>query len=185
MHVVPCGVQFASFDRVAATEPGVETLLRQAVDRLSDRWDHVLIDCPPTLALGSISALVASHRALIPVVTQSLSIEPLARLLKTIQRVRERLNPDISVAGLVGCRLDRRANHGPQILNRLRERFASKVYNGSISESVRVAECAGFSKTIIEYDPEGRGAEEYRALAQEFEEREKAWQDKHCPVATR
>jgi len=100
--------------------------------------------------------------------------EPLARLVDTVQRVQERLNKELRLLGLVACRVDNRTNHSPEVVRLLRERFGDKVYNVSIRENIRIAEAPGFKQPITLYDPQGRGAEDYRQLAAELEHREGA-----------
>jgi chromosome partitioning protein len=172
--VIGCGLSFAGLERTVAGEPGAETLLREAISRLPAAWDYILFDCPPSLNVASVNALVAAHGALVPVEAHVLSLEPLARLIDTVQRVQERLNKELRLLGIVACRVDNRTNHGPEVLRLLRERFGDKVYNVSIRENVRVAEAPGFKQPITIYDPQGRGAVDYRQLAAELEQREGA-----------
>ena len=173
--VVPCGLAFAGFERVIAGEPGAETLLREAVQKLPQQWHYVLYDCPPSLNVASINALVAANVALVPVEAHVLSLEPLARLLDTVERVQQRLNDRLRVSGIVACRVDYRTNHGPEVIRLLKERFGDNVYNVSIRENIRLAEAPGFKLPINRYDPNGRGTEDYRQLALEFEQREGAY----------
>ncbi len=172
IDLIPCGLSFAGLERVVAGEPGAETLLREAVSGMSELWDYVLYDCPPSLNVASINALVAADVALVPVEAHVLSLEPLARLLDTVERVRQRLNARLRVSGIVACRVDNRTNHGPEVLKLLREKFGSNVYNVSIRENIRLAEAPGFKQPITQYDPHGRGADDYRQLAAEFDQRE-------------
>lgn len=172
IDVIGCGLSFAGLERAAAGEPGAETLLREALSRLPSDWDYVLFDCPPSLNVASINALVSAHGALVPVEAHVLSLEPLARLVDTVQRVQDRLNKELRLLGIVACRVDHRTNHGPEVVRLLRERFGDKVYNVSIRENVRIAEAPGFRQSIIMYDPQGRGAKDYRELANELEQRE-------------
>ena len=174
VSVIPCGESFAAFERMASGEPGGETLLRGALRKTPpERWEVILLDCPPSLGLVTVNALTAATRALIPVSAQALSLEPLGRMVRVLKAVKERLNPELKLSGFVVTRIDRRANHGPEVEAKLRERFSNNVYKVSISESVRLAEAPAFNKPVNIYDPKGKGAEDHRELAKEFEEREK------------
>jgi len=170
VDVVPAGVSLAALDRVAAGEPGSETLLRMAFDSLPSEWDFIVVDSPPALGLGSINALVAVSWALVPVSAHVLSLEPLARLVHTMRQARQRLNPKLGLLGLVPTRVAP-TNHHSQVIQLLKERFGANVTNSSIRENIRLAECPGFQKPITLYDPHSNGAVDYRALAEEIEER--------------
>jgi len=171
VDLVPSGPAFASFEKLGPKQPRSETLLRTALQGLPEKWQYVFLDCPPSLNLASVNALVAARRVLVPVTAQVLSLEPLARLLDTMWQVRERLNPDLQLNGMFASRLDSRTAHGPEVLKLLREQFGNNVYNVSIRENVNLAEAAGFQKPITQYAPSSNGAEDYRSLAKEFESR--------------
>ncbi|MCZ6793398.1 MAG: ParA family protein [Planctomycetota bacterium] len=171
LHLVPCGPAFASFEKLAANQKGSEMYLKQAMSTLPDSWDYAFLDCPPSLNLTSVNALVASTRALAPVTAQVLSLEPLARLLDTMWQVRESLNPELQFNGMFATRVDNRTAHGPEVVRLLREQFGDNVYSISIRENVQLAEAAGFQKPVNQYAPSSNGAEDYRALAKEFEHR--------------
>lgn len=170
LDLIPCGPAFASFER-AASGPDSEKLLLKTLEELPDRWDYLFLDCPPSLNLTSVNALVASPLALVPVAAQVLSLEPLARLLETMGQIRDRLNPDLQLNGIFASRVDHRTAHGPEILRILREQFGEAIYDASIRENVNVAEAAGFNKPVTQYAPSSNGAEDYRTLAREFQKR--------------
>ena len=171
LDLIPSGPAFASFEKLAANVEGSENLLRRAMESLPDKWDYIFMDCPPSLNLTSVNALVASTNALAPVTAQVLSLEPLARLLDTMWQIRETLNPDLQFNGMFATRVDNRTAHGPEVVRLLREQFGDNVYSISIRENVQLAEAAGFQKPVTQYAPSSNGAEDYRALAKEFENR--------------
>ena len=171
VSLVPCGPSFASFERIVAYEPGAEGLLRQSLGALSDDWDYVFLDCPPSLNLTSINALAAADFALVPVVAQVLSLDPLARLLDTMWQVRERFHPDLQLAGIFACRVDHRTTHSPEVVRLLRQQFAENVFENVVRENVHVAEAAGHQRAVISYAARSNGAKDYLELAEEFEER--------------
>jgi chromosome partitioning protein len=171
LEVVPASPWLVSLERTLAAEVGAETLLRTSVRRLPARWDYLLIDCPPSLGLLAICALVASDSLLVPVETRVMALNGLATLLGTVARVQERLNPDLNVDGIVACRVDFRTNLSRQIVGRLRERFGELVLATMIRENVRLAEAPSFEQPITTYAPNSMGAGDYRALAVELLER--------------
>lgn len=172
IDLIPCGVQFAGFERAGSAEPGAEFLLRQAIGRLpQDTWDFTFLDCPPSLNLTSVSALVAADLMLVPVEAKIMSLDPVLRLFQTADGVRKRLNNGLGLAGIVVCQVDLRTNHARDIITALRKRFQEDVYEGVIRENTLVAEAVGFKKPITLYDPRSSGAADYRKLAEEFEAR--------------
>lgn len=154
-------------EKALSTEPGAETILRQKIAALGpDRFDYVLIDCPPTLGVLTVNALTAVNEVLVPVECHVMGLQGLAQILQTIDRVRKRLNPDVRVTGILACRLDVRTNHGPEIVAKLRGRFP-ETFRTAIRENIRVAECPSMGESILTYAPASSGAEDYRALAAE------------------
>lgn len=151
---------------------GAETLLRTAFARLPARWDYLLVDCPPSLGFLAIAAFVACQSLLVPIETRVMALGGLAALLRTMERVRERLNPELSLGGIVPCRVDVRTNLSREIVRRLRERFADVAFTNTIRENVRLAEAPSFEQPITSYAPDSTGAADYRAVAAELLERE-------------
>jgi chromosome partitioning protein len=137
-----------------------------------DRWDYVLLDCPPTLGILTVNALAAARELLVPVEAHVMALSGLAQLLHTVEVVRDRLNPDLQVTGILACRVDSRTRHAREVVERLRERSGNLVYRTVIRENIRLAECPSFGQPITQYDPKSAGAADYRALAQEIMEQE-------------
>ena len=172
VDIVPASPWLVGVDKALAAEVGAETLLRTAFARLPARWDYVVVDCPPSLGFLAIAAFVACQSLLIPIETRVMALGGLAALLRTMERVRERLNPELSLAGIVPCRVDLRTNLSREIVQRLRERFADVVFASTIRENVRLAEAPSFEQPITNYAPNSTGAADYRAVAAELLERE-------------
>lgn len=163
--LVPASPWLVSAEKALAGELGAETILRRALDRLpDDRWDYLLLDCPPTLGILTINALTAVREVLVPVEAHVMALTGLAQLLNTVQVVQERLNPMLAVTGILACRVNR-TRHTQEVLAQLRERFGELVYPVAIRENVRLAECPSFAQPIFAYDPRSNGAEDYRQLA--------------------
>ena len=168
VDVVPASEWLSSADRALAGEVGVETMLRKAVHRLPKTWDFLLVDCPPALGLLVVSSLVACREVFVPVEASTMALGGLARLVQTVDRVRERLNPDLRLAHILAVRVDSRTNLARDVVDRLRERFGDLVLETVVRESVRFREAWSFGKPITTYDPRGTGAEDYRAVSHEL-----------------
>jgi chromosome partitioning protein len=124
-----------------------------------------LIDCPPALGLLTVNALAAAQEVLVTVESHVMALSGLTRLLETLEVVKERLNPDIKMAGILACRVDARTRHAQEVVEQLQNRFGSLVYKTLIRENVRLAECPSFGLPITLYDPQCNGAADYRQLA--------------------
>jgi chromosome partitioning protein len=169
VEVVPASPWLVGVEKALAREVGAETILRRQLQSLPhDRWDYLLIDCPPALGILTINALVAVREVLVPVEAHVLALEGLAQLLQTVAVVKERLNPDLEISGILACRVDGRTRHAQEVVEQLQGRFGNLVYNTVIRENVRLAECPSFGKPITQYDPRSYGAADYRALAREI-----------------
>lgn len=172
--VIPASPWLVGIEKVLAGEVGAETILRRQLQHLPpDRWDYVLIDCPPALGILTINAFAAVREVLVPVEAHVMALEGLAHLLQTVNVVKERLNPELVIAGILACRVDGRTRHAHEVVEQLRGRFGNLVYNTVIRENVRLAECPSFGKPITQYDPRSYGAQDYRALAAEVIRQEK------------
>lgn len=178
VELVPSSTWLVGVERALASEPGTEAILRRALERLPDRWDLVLVDCPPSLGLLAVAALAACGEVLVPVETRVMALAGLASLVQTVERVRDRLNPELRIAGLLPCRVDARTRLSHDIVETLRERFGADVFRTVIRENVRLAEAPSFSKPITIYDPRSAGAEDYRDAAAELLKRDKHAQRK-------
>jgi len=168
VDVVPATEWLSGVDRALAGEVGAETLLRKALHALPKKWDFVLVDCPPSFGLLSVSALVACREVFVPVEVSTLAVAGLVRLVQTVERVRERLNPELRLAHILPVRVDMRTNLSHEVVDRLRDRFGALVLQTVVRETVRLREAYSFQKPITAYDPKGPGAEDYRAVALEL-----------------
>ena len=165
VSLIPSSEWLVSAEKTLAGEVGAETILRKKIEVLPKEWDFVLIDCAPTLGILTINALCGVKEVLIPVEASVLALSGLAKLLHTIDIVRERLNPDLTICGIVACRVDRRTTHALEVVGRLKDRFGNVFINVPVRENVRLRECPSFEQPITEYDTRSAGAEDYRAIA--------------------
>jgi len=149
-----------------------EKRLRRAIDDVRSHYDYILIDCPPSLNLLTVNALVAAESVMIPMQCEYYALEGLTALLTTIKKVRAKLNPQLQIAGLLRTMFDPRNNLANEVSAQLRTHFGDKLYRTIIPRNVRLAEAPSFGKPVISYDLHSKGAEAYLALAGEILRRE-------------
>ncbi len=167
--VAPASQWLVGADKMLATAADAETRLRRQLEALpAGAWDYVLLDCPPTLGILTVNALTAAREVLITVEAHVLPLAGLVQLLKTVEVVRERLNPDLRVSGILACRVDARTRHAREVVEQLRKRFGDLVHQVMIRENIRLAECPSFGQPITRYANRSAGAEDYRRLAGEI-----------------
>jgi chromosome partitioning protein len=148
--------------------PGRERRLSQLVRPLRDRFDYVFIDCPPSLGLLTLNALVAADAVLIPLHCEFFALEGLAEMIATLRRIRAALNPALDIEGVLLTMLDERTNLGQQVARDVRAFFEDKVFRTVIPRNVRLGEAPSHGMPVMLYDAKSRGAEAYLALAREF-----------------
>ncbi|MEE8575305.1 MAG: AAA family ATPase [Thermodesulfobacteriota bacterium] len=145
-----------------------EDRLKECLKGVVDQYDFIFIDCPPSLSLLSINALVASDSVLIPIQCEYYALEGISKILKTLQLVREKLNPDLEIEGVLLTMFDSRNNLSHQVADEIREHLSEKAYNTVIPRNVRVSESPSFGKPVILYDKHSSGAISYTAFSREF-----------------
>ena len=133
--------------------------------------DFVLIDCPPSLSLLTVNAMVAANSILVPLQSEFFALEGLSQLLLTIREVRQSANPDLRIEGVVLTMYDRRNNLSLQVENDARENLGDLVFNTVVPRNVRISEAPSYAVPVLEYDPTSKGALAYRALAREIVEK--------------
>lgn len=149
-----------------------EHRLTRALEPVVDRYDYVFLDCPPSLGLLTINALSAARDGvLIPVQCEYLALEGLGHLLRTIYMVRDNINPNLTIAGVVLTMFDARTNLSRQVVDEVRHYFPAYVFKTVIPRSVRLGEAPSYGETILNYAPATAGAAAYHALAEELLER--------------
>jgi len=151
-----------------------ERRLRAALEPVRDRYDYVLIDCPPALNLLTVNALVAAQAVMIPMQCEYYALEGLSALLNTIRKVRESLNPQLQIEGLLRTMYDPRNNLSNEVSAQLSRHFGDKLYRTIIPRNIRLAEAPSYGKPVISYDMQSTGAQAYLALAGEILRREQA-----------
>ena len=149
-----------------------EFRLKKFLEPLKERFDFILIDCPPSLGLLTVNALTAADGLLVPLQCEYLALEGVSQLVDTIDRVRAALNPELSIDGIVMTMYDDRTNLSKQVVDEVRAVFGDQVYQTVVPRNVRLGEAPSFGKPIFLYDIRSKGAEAYLAVAKEFLEHE-------------
>jgi chromosome partitioning protein len=131
------------------------------------KYDYILIDTPPSLGLLTINALTASEGVIVPVQCEYLSLRGLLQLERTLEMIRENINPNVKIRGILPTLLDQRTLHGREAVEVLRENFGKLVFKTVVTKTIRFAEAPVRGASVLKYDPKGKGAAAYRALARE------------------
>ncbi len=167
LDAIPATIQLAGAEIELVPTISREVRLKQAIDKIKDEYDYVIIDCPPSLGLLTINSLTASDAVLIPVQCEYYALEGLSQLLNTVRLVQKHLNKQLMIEGVLLTMLDARTNLGIQVIDEVKKYFQDKVYKSIIPRNVRLSEAPSHGKPIILYDPKSRGAEVYLDLAKE------------------
>ena len=144
-----------------------EYRLKNSLNPLRMNYDYILIDCPPSLGLLTINALAAADHVIIPVQCEYYALEGLGQLLHTVNLIREGLNPDLQVMGVLLTMYDKRNQLNRHVLNEVSKNFPGRVFDAVISRTIDLAEAPSYGKPIIQFSPNSKAASEYRRLAQE------------------
>jgi chromosome partitioning protein len=167
VDIAVSSIDLAGADMALSSMIGRERALEKALVPVRDRYDYILIDTPPSLGLLTVNAFVASTGVLVPVQTEYLSLRGLVQLENTLAMVRENLNPQAAIMGILPTMFDRRITHSREADEILRENFGELVYNTRIRKTIRFAEAPVKGSSILAYEPTGEAAEMYRDLAKE------------------
>ena len=167
MKLIPADRNLTGAEIEMVTFPGREERLRALVLPLREQFDYIFIDCPPSLGLLTLNALVAADAVLIPLHCEYFALEGLADLVGTMKRVRAALNPTLDIEGVLLTMFDERTNLGQQVATDVRGFFKERVFRTVIPRNVRLGEAPSHGMPVILYDVKSRGAEAYLALARE------------------
>jgi chromosome partitioning protein len=169
LYVLPANANLAAAEMELVPMLQREFALRKALQHAA--YDYIIIDCPPALGLLTINALTAADSILIPVQSEYYALEGLGQLLATVQRVKEALNPELDLLGVVLTMFDKRTSLSEQVSDELKNHFGDKLFTAVIPRNVRLAEAPSFGKTIFEHDRWSKGARAYKQFAKEVTKR--------------
>jgi chromosome partitioning protein len=167
IDVAVSSIDLAGAELALSSMIGRERALEKALAPMKDEYDYVLIDTPPSLGLLTINALVASDGVIVPVQCEYLSLRGLAQLQNTLGMIRENLNPEVDIQGILPTMFDRRLLHSKEAVDILKENFGDLVFKTMIRKTIRYAEAPVKGQSVLGYDPSGEAAQLYRDLAKE------------------
>ncbi|MBU2945036.1 ParA family protein [Shimia thalassica] len=171
MSIIPATVDLSSADIELISNEKRSFLLHDALRQPAMDaydWDYVLIDCPPSLNLLTVNAMIAAHSVLIPLQSEFFALEGLSQLMLTVREVRQTANTKLRIEGIVLTMFDARNNLSQQVEQDARDNLGELVFETKIPRNVRVSEAPSFAQPVLQYDPSSKGAEAYRALAKEL-----------------
>ena len=167
LDVVPATINLAGAEVELVSEMARENRLKDAIGPMRGRYDYIFIDCPPSLGLLTINALVAADKLLIPIQCEFSALEGVTKLLDSMKRVKSRLNPSLDIYGVLLTMSDNRTTLSRQVSDEVRRYFGKIVFETSIPRTVKLSEAPSFGQPITQYDPTGKGAQSYIDLAKE------------------
>lgn len=167
VSIVPSNVNLAATEIELIGVDKKEFILKNEIDWVKDKFDFIMIDCPPSLNLLTINAMTTADSVLVPIQCEFYALEGLSQLIHTVNLVKERLNPDLDMEGVVFTMYDSRTNLSMQVVENVKNNLNQNVYSTLIPRNIRLAEAPSYGMPINMYDPKSAGAEAYMLLADE------------------
>jgi chromosome partitioning protein len=167
LDVATSTIDLAGAEMALSSQIGRERALEKALKPIQERYDFILIDTPPSLGLLTINALAASDGVIVPVQCEYLSLRGLLQLERTLEMIRENINPRVKIQGILATLFDARTLHGREAIEILKENFGPLVFKTVVRKTIKFAEAPVQGSSVLKYDPRGKGAEAYRSLARE------------------
>lgn len=167
LDLVPATINLAGAEVELVSEMARENRLKDAVGTMRGRYDYIFIDCPPSLGLLTVNALVGADKLIIPIQTEFYALEGVTKLLESMKRVKSRLNPSLDIFGILLTMYDGRTTLSRQVAAEVRNYFTDQVFETIIPRTVKLSEAPSYGMPIIQYDPSGKGAAAYKELAKE------------------
>ncbi|WP_124061754.1 ParA family protein [Gordonibacter sp. Marseille-P4307] len=171
LDLAPATINLAGAEVELVSEMARENRLRDTVGRLRGKYDYILIDCPPSLGLLTVNALVAADKLVIPIQCEFYALEGVTKLLDSMKRVKSRLNPSLDIYGILLTMYDGRTTLAKQVAGEVRSFFGKQVFETVIPRTVKLSEAPSYGIPITQYDPAGKGAQSYSDLAKEVVKR--------------
>lgn len=167
VSIIPSNVNLAAAEIELIGVNDKDFILKNEIDWVKDNYDFIIIDCPPSLNLLTVNAMTTADAVLVPIQCEYYALEGLSQLIHTVNLVKERLNPDLDMDGVVFTMYDSRTNLSNQVVENVKNNLSQKVYNTLIPRNIRLAEAPSYGQPINIYDSKSAGAESYMALAEE------------------
>ncbi len=171
LDLVPATINLAGAEVELVSEMARENRLKDAVGSMRGKYDYVFIDCPPSLGLLTVNALVGADKLIIPIQTEFYALEGVTKLLESMKRVKSRLNPSLDIFGILLTMYDGRTTLSRQVAAEVRNYFGAQVFETIIPRTVKLSEAPSYGMPITQYDPTGKGATAYKDLAKEVVKR--------------
>jgi len=168
LEVIPANIDLSGLEVDLRSDPDKDNILKKHVQPLIEKYDYILIDCPPSLGTLTINALIASDSVLIPLQCEYFALEGLTQLLRIIRLVQDKLNADLQLEGILLTMFDSRTNLSSSVVADVRKHFKEKVFDVIIPRNVKLSEAPSFGEPIAVYDPASSGATAYKRLAKEL-----------------
>jgi chromosome partitioning protein len=167
LDLLASNIDLSAAEVLLVSEVAREQMLKRCLEPARSTYNYILIDCPPSLGLLTVNALTAAHAVLIPLECEYFALRGMALLMDTIDKVRERLNPELEVLGILATMLEARTIHGREVLSRVTEAFGDKLFKTVIHKTIKFSEAPVAGEPILSYAPASNGAGEYREVARE------------------
>lgn len=173
LWICPSNIHLAGAELELVMRENREYVLKNSIKEIKDNFDFIFIDCPPSLGLITLNSFTATDTVLVPIQCEYYALEGLGQLTNTIKMIKQKLNPEISLEGVLLTMFDARTNLSIQVVDEVKKFFKSQVFATIIPRNVRLSEAPSFGQPVIEYDKHSRGAEVYTELAEEIIKRNK------------
>ncbi|MBR4669647.1 MAG: ParA family protein [Butyrivibrio sp.] len=171
VDIIPSNVNLAAVEIELIDAEQKEFILREAINTVKDDYDYIVIDCPPSLSMLTVNAMTTANTVLVPIQCEYYALEGLSQLVHTVNLVKDRLNPELEMEGVVFTMFDSRTNLSLQVVENVKEHIQENVYKTIIPRNIRLAEAPSYGMPINVYEPKSAGAEAYRLLAGEVIDR--------------
>ncbi len=168
LKLIPANIELIGFEVEMMDSPHRETALRKLIDPIAQAFEYIVLDCPPSLSLLTVNALTAADSLLIPLQCEFYALEGLGQLMQTVTRIKQSLNPSLTIAGILLTMFDQRTNLSHQVAEEARNYFRNLVFTTVVPRNIRLGEAPSFGKPILLYDATSTGAQSYIALAKEI-----------------
>lgn len=167
LDVLPTNIDLSAAEIELIDVENKEFIIRNSIQKIRDNYDFVIIDCPPSLSMLTINAMTTADSVLVPIQCEYYALEGLSQLIHTVELVKDRLNPDLEIEGVVFTMYDARTNLSLQVVENVKDNLQQNIYKTIIPRNIRLAEAPSYGMPINQYDPKSAGSESYMRLADE------------------